>query len=203
MPRAKIQRKSLSIDMTAMTDVAFLLLTFFILTATAKQPDPLEIKLPSSTYKIKVPDKDIAILTIGKGKVFFEATGQDIRTAALEKMAAQYKIEFSVEEKKRFSLIGSFGVPLQNLKSFIKMDAAQRKSSGLEIGIPVDSTNNQLAEWILHSRQAVAELHGTAMRVSIKGDAKEGYSSIKKIVDILQKQKINKFSLVTTGEAIR
>ncbi|HWW41448.1 biopolymer transporter ExbD [Pedobacter sp.] len=203
MPRVKIQRKSLSIDMTAMTDVAFLLLTFFILTATAKQPDPLEIKLPSSTYKIKVPDKDIAILTIGKGKVFFEATGQDIRTAALEKMAAQYKIEFSVEEKKRFSLIGSFGVPLQNLKSFVKMDAAQRKSSGLETGIPVDSTNNQLADWILHSRQAVAELHGTAMRVSIKGDAKEGYSSVKKIVDILQKQKINKFSLVTTGEAIR
>nr|WP_199078215.1 biopolymer transporter ExbD [Pedobacter sp. ASV19] len=203
MPRVKIQRKSLSIDMTAMTDVAFLLLTFFILTATAKQPDPLEIKLPSSTYKIKVPDKDIAILTIGKGKVFFEATGQDIRTAALEKMAAQYKIEFSVEEKKRFSLIGSFGVPFQNLKSFIKMDAAQRKSSGLETGIPVDSTNNQLADWILHSRQAVAELHGTAMRVSIKGDAKEGYSSVKKIVDILQKQKINKFSLVTTGEAIR
>ncbi|WP_316836282.1 biopolymer transporter ExbD [Pedobacter nutrimenti] len=203
MPRVKIQRKSLSIDMTAMTDVAFLLLTFFILTATAKQPDPLEIKLPSSTYKIKVPDKDIAILTIGKGKVFFEATGQDIRTATLEKMAAQYKIEFSVEEKKRFSLIGSLGVPLQNLKSFIKMDAAQRKSSGLETGIPVDSTNNQLADWILHSRQAVAELHGTAMRVSIKGDAKEGYSSVKKIVDILQKQKINKFSLVTTGEAIR
>lgn len=203
MPRVKVQRKSLSIDMTAMTDVAFLLLTFFILTATAKQPDPLEIKLPSSTYKIKVPDKDIAMLTIGKGKVFFEATGQDIRTATLEKMAAQYKIEFSPEEKKRFSLIGSFGVPLQNLKSFIKMDAAQRKSSGLETGIPVDSTNNQLADWILHSRQAVAELHGTAMRVSIKGDAKEGYSSVKKVVDILQKQKINKFSLVTTGEAIR
>jgi len=203
MPRVKIQRKSLSIDMTAMTDVAFLLLTFFILTATAKQPDPLEIKLPSSTYKTKVPDKDIAILTIGKGKVFFEATGQDIKTAALEKMAAQYKIEFSAEEKKRFSLIGAFGVPLQNLKAFVRMDAAQRKSSGMDTGIPVDSINNQLADWIFHSRQAVAELHGTAMRVSIKGDAKEGYSSVKKIVDILQKQKINKFSLVTTGEAIR
>lgn len=203
MPRVKIQRKSLSIDMTAMTDVAFLLLTFFILTATAKQPDPLEIKLPSSTYKTKVPDKDIAILTIGKGKVFFEATGQDIKTAALEKMSAQYKIEFSAEEKKRFSLIGAFGVPLQNLKAFVRMDAAQRKSSGMDTGIPVDSINNQLADWIFHSRQAVAELHGTAMRVSIKGDAKEGYSSVKKIVDILQKQKINKFSLVTTGEAIR
>jgi biopolymer transport protein ExbD len=203
MPRVKIQRKSLSIDMTAMTDVAFLLLTFFILTATAKQPDLLEIKLPSSTYKTKVPDKDIAILTIGKGKVFFEATGQDIKTAVLEKMAAQYKIEFSAEEKKRFSLIGAFGVPLQNLKAFVRMDAAQRKSSGMDTGIPVDSINNQLADWIFHSRQAVAELHGTAMRVSIKGDAKEGYSSVKKIVDILQKQKINKFSLVTTGEAIR
>lgn len=201
MPRIEVKRKSLSIDMTAMTDVAFLLLTFFILTATAKQPDPLDIKLPSSTYKIKVPDKDIAMLTIGKGKVFFEATGQDVRIATLEKMAAQYKLKFSTEEKKRFSLIGAFGVPVQNLKAYIRLDAARRNVSGMETGIPIDSANNQLADWILHSRQAVAELHGTAMRISIKGDAKEGYSSVKKIIDILQKQKINKFSLVTSGEA--
>lgn len=203
MPRIKVKRKSLPVDMTAMTDVAFLLLTFFILTATAKQPDPLELKLPSSSYKIKVPDKDLMVLTIGKGKVFIEVVGQDIRIATLEKIAAQYKIEFNAEEKKRFSLIGSFGVPLQNLNSFIKMDAAARKSSLMETGIPVDSTNNQLADWILHSRQAVAELHGTVMQVSIKADEEEGYSSVKKIFDILQKQKINKFGLMTTGEAVR
>jgi len=200
MARAKVARKSTSIDMTAMCDVSFLLLTYFILSATAKQPDPLEVNIPSSTYKLKVPEKDISILTIGSGKVFFETLGQDIKVNALEKIGEQYKITFTPEEKKRFSVIGSFGVPIQNLKQFIMMDSDQRKKSGLESGIPTDSTNNQLQDWILQSRNAVAELHSEPMRVSIKGDSKEGYPEIKKIVDILQKQKINKFSLVTTAE---
>ncbi|MGY0039152.1 hypothetical protein [Pedobacter sp. NJ-S-72] len=80
------------------------------------------------------------------------------------------------------------------------LDGDKRKKSGLETGIPTDSTNNQLADWILQSRKAVAELHSEGMRVSIKGDAEEGYPMVKKIVDILQKQKINKFSLITTAE---
>ncbi|MBB5622443.1 biopolymer transport protein ExbD [Pedobacter cryoconitis] len=200
MPRAKVQRKSTSIDMTAMCDVSFLLLTYFILSATAKQPDPLDVRLPTSTYKIKVPEKDIAILTIGADKVFFEAAGQDIKVATLEKIGEQYKISFTPEEKKRFSVIGSFGVPIQSLKQFVMLDGDKRKKSGLETGIPTDSTNNQLADWILQSRKAVAELHSEGMRVSIKGDAEEGYPMVKKIVDILQKQKINKFSLITTAE---
>ena len=200
MPRAKVQRKSTAIDMTAMCDVSFLLLTYFILTATAKQPDPLDVKIPTSTYKIKVPEKDITLLTIGKGQVFFETAGPEIRINTLEKIGAQYKIDFTPEEKKRFSVIGSFGVPIQSLKQFIMMDAAKRKSSGLETGIPTDSTNNQLQDWVLQSRLAIAELHNEPMRVSIKGDAGEGYPEIKKIIDILQKQKINKFSLITTAE---
>ncbi|WP_442589398.1 ExbD/TolR family protein [Pedobacter sp. AW31-3R] len=200
MSRAKVARKSTSIDMTAMCDVSFLLLTYFILSATAKQPDPLEVNLPSSTYKMKVPEKDIAILSIGDGKVFFEVAGPDIKRATLEKMGEQYKIQFTEEEKKRFSVIGSFGVPVQSLKQFIMMDGDGRKKSGLESGIPADSTNNQLAEWLLQSRKSVAELHGEGMRVSLRGDAKEEYPAIKKVVDILQKQKINKFSLITTAE---
>jgi len=200
MARAKVARKSTSIDMTAMCDVSFLLLTYFILSATAKQPDPLDVKVPSSTYKLKVPEKDIAILTIGKGMVFFETAGPDIRSATLDKMGEQYKISFTPEEKKRFSVVASFGVPIQNLKKFIAMDAGERKKSGIETGIPADSLNNQLADWILNTRKSVAELHSESMRVSIKGDANEDYPVVKKIVDILQKQKINKFSLITTAE---
>ncbi|KEQ29537.1 biopolymer transporter ExbD [Pedobacter antarcticus 4BY] len=200
MPRAKVQRKSTAIDMTAMCDVSFLLLTYFILTATAKQPDPLNVTIPSSTYKIKVPEKDIAVLSIGHGKVFFETAGQDIKVATLEKIGEQYKIDFTPEEKKRFSVIGSFGVPIQSLKQFIMLDSDKRKASGLETGIPADSANNQLADWILQSRKSVAELHSEGMRVSIRGDADEEYSTMKKIIDILQKQKINKFSLITSAE---
>jgi biopolymer transport protein ExbD len=200
MARAKVARKSTSIDMTAMCDVSFLLLTYFILSATAKTPDPVDIKIPSSTYKLKVPEKDIALLTIGKGKVFFETAGQDIMGATLDKIGEQYKISFTPEEKKRFSVMGSFGVPIQSLKQYIKMDGDARKKSGLDTGIPTDSTNNQLSDWILQARNSVAELHSEPMRVSIKGDASEEYPAIKKVVDILQKQKINKFSLITTAE---
>ena len=200
MPRAKVQRKSTSIDMTAMCDVSFLLLTFFILTATARQPDPLEIKIPSSTYKIPVPDLDIAKLTIGKGQVYYEVAGQDIKAATLDKMGEQYKLTFTPEQRKKFSLLPSFGVPIQNLGKFLDQTGEQRKKSAYATGIPVDSLDNQLSSWLLNSRKAVAELHQTPMRVSIKGDADEEYPVVKKIVDILQKQKINKFSLITSAE---
>lgn len=200
MPRAKVQRKSTAIDMTAMCDVSFLLLTFFILTATARQPDPLDISIPSSTYKIKVPDLDMGILTIGKGKVFYEVVGKEIKMSTLDKMGEKYSIKFTPEERERFGVIGAFGVPIQSLKQFIMMDGDARTKSGLQSGIPADSTNNQLADWIMESRKSVAELHSTQMRVSIKGDAQEEYPAVKKIVDILQKQKLNKFSLITSAE---
>jgi biopolymer transport protein ExbD len=201
MPRAKVQRKSTAIDMTAMCDVSFLLLTFFILTATARQPDPLDVTIPSSTYKLKVPDLDMGILSIGKGQVFYEIVGKDVKMSTLDKMGEKYNIQFTPQERERFGVIGAFGVPIQSLKGFIAMDGEKRtefqKHAG---GIPADSTDNQLAEWILQSRTSVAELHSTQMRVSIKGDAQEEYPSVKKIVDILQKQKINKFSLITSAE---
>jgi len=200
MPRAKVKRQATAVDMTAMCDVAFLLLNFFVMTSVTKVPDPVDIKIPSSTYEIKLPEKDLTILTIGgKGQVYFETLGPDIMSATLEKMSAQYNIPFTPQEIKRFSLIGSFGVPIQNLKTYIALDGAKRKSSGLGTGIPADSTNNQLADWLLNSRKAVAELHSTAVRVSIKGDERQDYTSIKKVIDILQKQKINKFSLVTVS----
>lgn len=201
MPRAKVQRKSTAIDMTAMCDVSFLLLTFFILTATARQPDPLEVTIPSSTYKIKLPDTDMGILSIGKGKVFYEIVGNDVKKLTLQKMGEQYKITFTPEEIKRFSVMGSFGVPIQNLKQFIMLDGEARdKYAKASVGIPTDSVSKELDQWIMQNRQAVAELHNAPLRISIRGDAKEEYPSIKKIIDILQDQKVNKFSLITSAE---
>ncbi|MFP5080737.1 ExbD/TolR family protein [Pedobacter sp. JCM 36344] len=201
MPRAKVQRKSTAIDMTAMCDVSFLLLTFFILTATARQPDPLEVTIPTSTYKFKVPDVDIAILSIGKGKVFYEVVGKDVKMATLDKMGERYNIKFTPEQRERFGVIGAFGVPMANLPGFIDMSGDERsKYLDASIGIPTDSVNNQLSEWLLQSRNSVAELHQTQMRVTLRGDGQEEYSVVKKIIAILQKQKINKFSLITSTE---
>lgn len=198
MPKVKVPRKSTAIDMTAMCDVAFLLLTFFILTATARQPEPLPVDTPASTVKIKLPETDIATLTIGHGKVFFGVTGQPIRELTLQKIGKRYGIQFTPEEIKRFSLIETFGVPVANLKQFISMNGDERNKSNIQTGIPTDSTDNQLNEWILQARYATKELNNKDMRISIKGDSKEEYPTIKKIIDILQDQNINKFSLITS-----
>lgn len=201
MPKVKIKRKSTATDMTAMCDVAFLLLTFFILTATARQPEPLPVETPSSTVTVKLPDTDISSLTIGQGKVFFGVVGQDVRMNTLQRMAEQYKMSFTPEEIKRFGVVESFGVPLANLKQYIAMDGAQRLKLK-QPGIPSDSgANNELKQWILQARYATKELHGKDLRFSLKGDSKEEYPTIRKVIDILQEQKINKFSLITSLEA--
>ncbi|NEU10364.1 biopolymer transporter ExbD [Flavihumibacter sp. R14] len=201
MPRIKVPRKSTAIDMTAMCDVAFLLLTFFILTATARQPEPLPVDTPASTVKIKLPDTDIATLTVGHGKVFFGIPGQDIRRSLIEKMGTVYGIQFTEEEKKRFSVMESFGVPIGNLKQIIAMKGDERNREGLQPGIPIDSVGlrpSELHQWVYQARLATKELHNQDMRVSIKGDANEKIPEIQKVIEILQSQNVNKFSLITS-----
>ncbi len=201
MSKAKVKRSSTAIDMTAMCDVSFLLLTFFILTATARQPDPLDITTPSSSVQFKMPDRDISIVSIGKGVVFLEIIGQDVKKATLQRMGAAYGQTFTPQEMDRFAVIGAFGVPIGNMKKFLEMDGPNREKSGIQSGIPMDSTtNNELYNWIKEARYATSELHGIDMRLSIKGDAKTEYPVVRKVIDLLQKQKINKFSLITSSE---
>ncbi|QIL39854.1 biopolymer transporter ExbD [Pedobacter sp. HDW13] len=201
MPRIKVKRTSTVTDMTAMCDVASLLLTFFILTATARQPEPLAVSTPSSTYEFKVPAENNAILTIGQGKVFFEVAGNKVRARTLELMGEQYSVKFTPEEIQRFSVISTFGVPFASLKGFIAMGGSDRMKPGVQTGIPTDSTDNQLNSWVLNARKATKEINNADMRLSIKGDAKEEYPVVKKVVDVLQKQGVNKFLLVTNSEA--
>ncbi len=197
MAKAKSQKKAAAIDMTAMCDVAFLLLTFFILTATAKQPEPLPVDTPSSTVQTKLPEKDLATLTVGKGKVFFSVTGKQVRVRTLELMGIKYGIAFTPEERKRFSQIDAFGVPMSQLRSLISKSSAERNQKNLQSGIPKDSLDNQLKEWIYNARIATNEVAGVQLKVAIKGDAKQEYPEIKKVMDILQDQQINQFNLVT------
>jgi biopolymer transport protein ExbD len=196
MPRVKIARKSTAIDMTAMCDVAFLLLTFFILTAKAKQEEPVSIDTPASTVKIPLPGSDVGTLLIGHEKVYYGVEGTTIRKQTLEQMGEKYKLTFSEDEKKVFSTLPSFGMPIASLKQFLDMNVDERKAFK-QPGIPTDSVSNELFNWIRESRVATKALENKELRLSIKGDAKEEYPTIKKVIDILQKQKVNKFSLIT------
>lgn len=201
MAKIKMKKKAASTDMTAMCDVAFLLLTFFILTATAKVPEALPVDTPSSTVQTKLPDSDLAIITVGKGKdgkskVFFDIKGREIRKKTLEGMGTKFGVNFSEEDKEKFALMDDFGVPVTNLKQIIDMKSADRSKAD-QPGIPIDSLDNQLKEWLLISRRAAIDLDDKELQIAIKGDAKEDYPQIKKIMDILQDQKINTFNLVT------
>jgi biopolymer transport protein ExbD len=192
----KTQKKATSIDMTAMCDVSFLLLTFFILTATAKIPEALPVDMPASTVQSKLPESNLATLTIGKGKVFFDLKGKEVRIQTLEKMAEKYGVEFTDENKKEFSLMEGIGVDIASLKSIIEMKSSERLKAN-QPGVPKDSLNNQLADWLRIARQANIDINDKELEIAIKGDAKEEYPSIRKVMDILQDQGVNSFSLVT------
>lgn len=196
MPRIKIARKSTAIDMTAMCDVAFLLLTFFILTATARKVDPLPVDTPSSTTLFKQPDTNLGIITVGHGKVFYGVAGQFVREALLKRIGERNNITFTPQEIKEFSTMESFGVPVNQLKQFLALDAKERNLVK-QPGIPTDSISDELFYWIMDSRFATKEINDEDMRISIKGDSKEEYPIFKKVIGILQDQKINRFSLIT------
>jgi biopolymer transport protein ExbD len=196
MAKIKIKKNPGSTDMTAMCDVAFLLLTFFVMTSTAKIPEALSVDTPASTVQTKLPESDLATLTVGKGMVFFDLKGKEVRIKTLELMGEKYGVAFTDQDKNTFARMDDFGVPIQNLKQIIEMKAADRSKAG-QTGIPTDSLNNQLKEWIYNARIANIEINDKELQVAIKGDAKEEYPAIKKVMDILQDQKINSFSLVT------
>ena len=198
MAKVKMSKKASAIDMTAMCDVSFLLLTFFILTATAKQPEIVPVETPASTVQVKLPDTDLAIITIADGgKVFFGVKAADVRMKTLELIGEQYSLSFNDEEKKRFSLMEEFGVPVNQLNGLIKLSSTDRNAEGVQKGIPHDSIDNQLSAWVKAARTANAEVNEKQLNFAIKGDAKEQYPEIKKVIDILQEQKVNKFNLVT------
>src|SRR5690606_15723504 len=198
MAKVKSSSKVTTVDMTAMCDVAFLLLTFFILTATSRQPEPLPVDTPNSTVQTKLPDSDLATITIGdNGKVFFGVAGREIRIRTLEQMSDKYGIDFSEEDKQKFALIDNFGVPIGALKQIIDMKPADRNKTNVQPGIPKDSTDNQLAHGMRFESLETLDIDEKELTIAIKGDANEQYPEIKRVMDILQDQKVNTFNLVT------
>lgn len=180
--------------MTAMCDMAFLLLTFFILTAKFKPDDPVVVDTPASISDTKLPDKDIMTISIDKkSRVFFGIDGQFDREKMLEFVAGKYKVGFAPNEIKQFSLMSSFGVPLGNLRDLLN---TKDKAKFAQNGIPCDSVNNELTDWVAYARYANPKL-----RITIKGDVDASYDVVEKVMNTLQDQNINKFNLITDLKA--
>jgi len=202
MPRVKVARKSTAIDMTAMCDVAFLLLTFFILTAKPKVEDPSKAEVPPSSKEVTIPDDNVMTISIGKGnKIFLGFSGDDVRQETLKTMGERYKVSFTPEEINRFKATEIFGVPMNQMKQFLSTPTNELKNFDQK-GIKADTTiNNELSDWIITARKANKGLHAKDYSVAIKGDRLEEYPAVNDVISVLGHQKLFKFDLITTLRA--
>ena len=198
MARVKVKKQSTFIDMTAMSDVTVLLLTFFMLTSTFIQKEPIQISTPASVMEIKIPETDILqILVDNDGKVFMSMDKQEDRVAVLEKMGEEYGIAFTPEEVNKFRLAPSFGVPIGQMRSFLALPEDEQDKILKDYGIPTDSTDNQLKSWVKNAR-----LQNRDLRIAIKADQATPYPIIKTIMTSLQDIRENRYNLITTLKVV-
>ena len=193
MGKAKIKRKSTFIDMTAMSDVTVLLLTFFMLTSTFIKKEPVQVMTPASVSDIKIPETDILqILVDSSGKIFMSLDKQPDMAAVLDKMGEEYGIEFTPEQEKKFVIASTFGVPMQAMSNFLNLSMEEQDKVPKSMGIPCDSTDNQFKSWVRHARVVNPDL-----RIAIKADADTPYSVIKNVMNSLQDLRENRYNLIT------
>ena len=198
MPRVKVKRKSTLIDMTAMSDVTVLLLTFFMLTSTFIQKEPVQVFTPASVSEIKIPEINLLqVLVDQQGKVFISLDKQSDRVAVLEAMGEMYGIEFTSEEVNKFRLANSFGVPIREMKSFLALKTDKQDELLPTKGIPCDSINNQFKEWVLFARK-----NNPNLKIAIKADQVTPYPMIKSVMSSLQEIRENRYNLITSLKVV-
>jgi biopolymer transport protein ExbD len=171
MPKIKMPKSSPSIDMTPMVDLAFLLVTFFMLAASFRSSEPVEVDVPSSISDKIIPD-NVLLVTVDKGgRAFFNLADPEARRELLVNMSAKYKIGLSDEQVEKFTIMTSFGCTMQELPQYIDMSNEERKRLETK-GIPYDSTNNELKDWIFYGNVAALNTGKTAFEeAKLKGDS--------------------------------
>jgi biopolymer transport protein ExbD len=200
MPKIQVKKGSVFVDMTAMCDVSFLLLTFFILTAKAKPMEPVEVMTPSSIVEIPVPDVNVITIMVDKaGRIFMGMDNVDgARQRWLDNLNTQFKMNITAPNQvNNFINGGVIPVSAKELPTFLAAEAeAKKKMIETTKGIPADVENsdaNELRWWIYNARAA-----NQKAVVVVKGDKKAPYAIIKQVMKTLEKQGVSRFSLLTS-----
>jgi biopolymer transport protein ExbD len=202
-----------TLDMTPMVDLAFLLVTFFMLTAKFRNMEPVEADPPSATSFTQLPEKVMLITIDTAGRAYYDISGRTVREKLINRMMVRYPgFKMTQEQIESFSKMGTFGQPLELLPQYISGDedikAALDKAGK---GIPLDSLNNQLGDWIQEGYYAFMDdateqgltkeqLKEDGLRYAIKADANTDYAKVEKVIDVFRDKQIFQFNMVTNLE---
>jgi len=201
MARPKIARKSTNVDMTAMCDVAFLLLSFFILTTKFKAPEAIPVITPSSVSAKVAPETDVTLITLSKdGKAFLSLDNEEVKENMVESMNKEKNLNLSPADMAAFKKVPFFGAPFSQLKSFLQVPADKLKGDNVP-GIPLDTANNELIDWMRYV-VAAHTATGAKFNLILKGDNLSKYPQFKSVVTAFKKNAQYKFQMVTNPEGV-
>jgi biopolymer transport protein ExbD len=220
MAKAKVKKQSTFIDMTAMSDVTVLLLTFFMLTSTFVQKEPIDVKTPSSVSEIKIPETNLlTILADSKGKIFLSLDNDEDKKATLEAVGADYGITFTPQQLNSFKALQAFGVPIRSMAGFLDLptdqqDEYMKNLDSQRVGIPTGdeelkdakglvASDNEFKRWVAHASEMNEERLSRlsvdgSLQIAIKADQGTEYPVVKTIIDDLRKMKKNRYLLITS-----
>lgn len=200
MPSIKLPRKSTFVDMTPFVDVAFLILTFFIMATKFKPPEPVEIKTPNSVSTRELPENDAIMVTIDStGRVFFTMLAENAPEKKLDvirNLNTTRNLGLTEAEMQNFRMAHAVGVPFSGLKQLLSIPSDDH-GKVKQPGIPVDSLGGELYYWI---RDAVSAFSGRKINYLVKGDNSAKYPAFKQVLGAFKRNDIYKFNLVTMLE---
>ncbi|MBQ7420634.1 MAG: biopolymer transporter ExbD [Prevotella sp.] len=206
MGKVKVKKSDVWIDMTPMSDVMTLLLTFFMLTSTFVKNEPVKVVTPGSVSEIKVPEngvltvlvspeKDKAGKPTGEGQVFLSIDNTDQLGAALNDMTSRFGISLNGSQISTFRLESTFGVPMNELSGYLSMPSQRRSKFLPTKGIPLDSIDGGMSEfqqWVDAARTANEDI-----KIALKADAATPYKTVKKVMNELQDMDESHYYMIT------
>ncbi len=200
MPSVKIPRKSTFVDMTPFVDVAFLILTFFIMATKFKPAEPVEIKTPNSVSTKDLPDSDALQVSFDStGRIFFAILSEKdpkIKYNVIQNMNTTRNLGLTEAEMKNFVQTPAVGVPFSGLKQLLSLPVENQKDLR-QPGVPLDTLGGELYYWI---RDAVSAFTGKQLKYLIKGDNAAKYPAFKQVLNAFKKNDIFKFQMITMLE---
>lgn len=202
MARPKIPRKSTSVDMTAMCDVAFLLLSFFILTTKFKPSEAITVATPSSVSSKVAPEKDVTLVSVTKdGKVFLSLDNEEVKGELANQLNSTAGAGLSPSDIAAFKKASFYGAPISQLKSFLQIPSDKLNGATLP-GIPAqDTAHNELTTWMTAIVAAHANTN-SKMNLIVKGDNVVKFPIFKNVLTAFKKNDQTKFQLITNPENV-